>query len=206
MIGRATALYRQRGTLAGLAGMLDVVTDDGVRRGDLVIVEQFRLRRTFATILGADLADEDDPLTRGVAVSGNSYLGRTFHLGEGEQREFLALFRPEVIATTAEAGQVAALLDRFANRATVLVHREMNEDRLRLTRRVVQQESPAHVETTVLVAGRPLIVALSSLLGVDSYLRARPPRPEAELQASRLGSAFLRDAASLDPRVEGDRA
>jgi phage tail-like protein len=206
MIGRATALYRRRGTLAGLAGMLDIVTDDGVRRGDLVIVEQFRLRRTFATILGADLADEDDPLTRGVAVSGNSYLGRTFHLGEDEQREFLALFRPEEIATSAEAAQVAALLDRFANRATVLVHREMAEDRLRLIRRLVERESPAHVETTVLMAGRPLIVALSALLGVDSYLRARPPRPEAELQASRLGGAFLRDAASLDPRVEGDRA
>ena len=73
MIRQATALYRRRGTLAGLAGMLDVVTDDGVRRGELVIVEQFRLRRTLATILGADLADEDDPLTRGVAISGNSY-------------------------------------------------------------------------------------------------------------------------------------
>ena len=100
MIRRATALYRQRGTLAGLAGMLDIVTDDGVRRGDLVIVEQFRLRRTLATILGADLADEDDPLTRGVAVSGNSYLGRTFHLGADEQREFLALFRPEAIESS----------------------------------------------------------------------------------------------------------
>jgi phage tail-like protein len=206
MIRRATALYRQRGTLAGLAGMLDIVTDDGVRRGDLVIVEQFRLRRTLATILGADLADEDDPLTRGVAVSGNSYLGRTFHLGAEEQREFLALFRPEAIESTAEARQVAALLDSFANRTTVLVHREIDEDRLRLIRRLAQEESPAHVETTVLMAGRPLIVALSSLLGVDSYLRAQTPRPGAQVQSSRLGGAFLRDAASLDPRVEGDRA
>ena len=206
MIRRATALYRQRGTLAGLAGMLDVVSDDGVRRGDLVIVEQFRLRRTLATILGADLADEDDPLTRGVAVSGNSYLGRTFHLGAEEQREFLALFRPEAIESSAEARQVAELLDSFANRATVLVHREIEEDRLRLIRRLVQEQSPAHVETTVLMAGRPLIVALSSLLGVDSYLRAQAPRPGAQVQSSRLGGAFLRDAASLDPRVEGDRA
>jgi phage tail-like protein len=206
MIRRATALCRQRGTLAGLAGMLDIVTDDGVRRGDLVIVEQFRLRRTLATILGADLADEDDPLTRGVAVSGNSYLGRTFHLGEGEQREFLALFRPAAIEATAEARQVAELLDSFANRATVLVHREVDEDRLRLIRRLAQEESPAHVETAVLLAGRPLIVALSSLLGVDSYLRAQAPRPGAQVQSSRLGGAFLRDAASLDPRVEGDRA
>jgi phage tail-like protein len=206
MIRRATALYRRRGTLAGLAAMLDIVTDDGVRRGDLVIVEQFRLRRTFATILGADLADEDDPLTRGVAVSGNSYLGRTFHLGAEEQREFLALFRPAAVETANEAGQVAALLDGFANRATVLVHREMTEDRLRLVRRLAQQESPAHVETTVLLAGRPLVVALSSLLGVDSYLRGHAPRPGVEVQVSRLGGAFLRDAASLDPRVEGDRA
>ncbi|MGH6921760.1 MAG: phage tail protein, partial [Geminicoccaceae bacterium] len=199
-------LYRLRGTLAGLAGMLEIVTDGGVRRGDLVIVEQFRLRRTLATILGADLADEDDPLTRGVAVSGNSYLGRTFHLGGDEQREFLALFRPAAIESSAEAGQVAALLDNFANRATVLVHREIEEDRLRLIRRLVENESPAHVETTVLLAGRPLIVALSSLLGVDSYLRARAPRPGAQVQTSRLGGAFLHDAASLDPRVEGARA
>jgi phage tail-like protein len=206
MIRQATGLYRRRGTLSGLAGMLDIVTDDGVRRGDLVIVEQFRLRRTLATILGADLAEEDDPLTRGVAVSGNSYLGRTFHLGADEQREFLALFRPETIESTAEAGQVAELLDSFANRVTVLVHREIEEDRLRLIRRLARLESPAHVEVTVPLAGRPLIIALTSLLGVDSYLREHVLRPGAELQASRLGGAFLRDAASLDPRLEGGRA
>jgi hypothetical protein len=88
----------------------------------------------------------------------------------------------------------------------VLVHREIEEDRLRLIRRLVQEQSPAHVETTVLMAGRPLIVALSSLLGVDSYLRAQAPRSGAQMQSGRLGAAFLRDAASLDPRVEGDRA
>ena len=88
----------------------------------------------------------------------------------------------------------------------MLVHREVDEDLLRLIRRIAEQESPAHVETTVLLAGRPLIVALSSLLGVDSYLRSHERRPGVQIQASRLGGAFLRDAASLDPRLEGDGA
>ncbi|VAV97420.1 hypothetical protein MNBD_ALPHA04-1378, partial [hydrothermal vent metagenome] len=52
-------------------GNCQILTGGGVTRGDIAIVEGFRLRRTFATILGADLADEDDPLTLGLVQSGN---------------------------------------------------------------------------------------------------------------------------------------
>ena len=65
---------------------LDLATGGAVQGGEIVILEDYRLRRTFATILGADLADERDPLTAGLAVSGNFFdalqvqpiLGRAF--------------------------------------------------------------------------------------------------------------------------------
>jgi phage tail-like protein len=215
LIREATALWRWRGTLVGLQRMLDVVTDDGVRRGDLVVVEHFRLRRTFATILGADLAPSEDPLTRGTAVSGNSLIGPTFYLGAPEQKEFFALFRPELLdddpltppdERTRASAAVAELLEQYANRATVLVHGDAGDDHFNLIRRVVERECPAHVEPRVLRARRPLIVGLTSLLAVDSYVRPRPPRADVREESARFGQAFLTDAASLDPRIEGGHA
>ena len=214
MIREATALWRWRGTLVGLQRMLDVVTDDGVRRGDFVVVEHFRLRRTFATILGADLAPSEDPLTRGTAVSGNSLIGPTFYLGAPEQKEFFALFRPELLEDpltspderTRASAAVAELLEHYANRVTVLVHGDAGDDHFNLIRRVVERECPAHVEPRVLRARRPLIVGLTSLLAVNSYLRPRPPRPDVREETARFGQAFLTDTASLDPRIEGGHA
>ncbi|MGH6887231.1 MAG: phage tail protein, partial [Geminicoccales bacterium] len=89
----AVGLLRRRGTLLGLRRTLDAVTGDLAARGDIVIVEQFRLRRTMATILGARLEPEADPLLPGRLQGGNSVVGRTLFLGSETQREFLALFR-----------------------------------------------------------------------------------------------------------------
>lgn len=203
----ATALWRRhRGTPEGLTRALDIATGDMAARGDIVVVEHFRLRRTMATILGARLEPAEDPLLPGRVQGGNSVVGRTLILGAETQREFLALFRPDQL----EAGEEEAVLrflDEQANRVTVLVHRAVAAETLGLIRRTVEAEVPAHVEARVLTGTRPLLIGLSSLLAVDTYTRPRPPRAGVVLDATRLGApAFLADAASLDPRLEGGPA
>jgi phage tail-like protein len=202
----AVALWRRRGTLAGLRGMLDAVTGDLATRGDIIIVEEFRLRRTMATILGARLETLADPLLPGREQGGNSVVGRTLILGAKAERELLALFRPEQLEAGEEAG-VLRFLDELAHRVAVLVHRELDAETLGIVRHIVEREVPAHVEARVLAASRPLLVGLTSLLAVDTYTRPRPPRPGVVLDRTRLGApAFLNDAASLDPRLEGGPA
>ena len=203
LLREAVGLLRRRGTLAGLRRMLDAVTGDLATLGHIVIVEHFRLRRTMATILGARLEPAADPLLPGRLQGGNSVVGRTLFLGAENQREFLALFRPEQL-DTAEEAEVLRFLDDFANRITVLVHREVDAGTLGVVRQTVASEMPAHVDARVLTASRPLLVGLSSLLAVDTYTRPRPPRAGVVLDATRLGApAFLADTASLDPRLEG---
>jgi hypothetical protein len=125
-------MARWRGTLRGLSLALDLATGGAVRGGEIVILEDFRLRRTFATILGADLDDEQDPLTAGLATSGNSYVGDTLFLGEEERREFLALFHSELPVTDSEQEDIDSLTADLAHRVTVLVHQAVEPQDLGL--------------------------------------------------------------------------
>ncbi len=207
LLAVAPRLFRVRGTLLGLKLALDVVTGGGVQAGAVVVLEDYRLRRTFATILGADLADEDDPLTQGLAISGNSYVGDTLFLGDEaaeRRKEFLALFRDEMPKTKREQKAVAAFLDRLTHRVTVLVHREMEPNDFKLIRRVVELECPAHVAARIFPASYPFLVGMAALVGVDTYLRSEPPARPVTLNASRLGERdYLIRPASLDPRLAG---
>jgi phage tail-like protein len=196
-------LYRRRGTRAGLELALDIATDGGVANGSILVLEDFRLRRTFATILGADLADQDDPLLGGWAVSGNSRVGDTLILGERARDEILAMFRlPTSPLTPSERGAVEGFFERLAHRATVLIHERVSADDLGLIRRVVDLETPAHVDTQVVMASHPLVVGVASLVGLDTYLAPRPAPARVRLDHSRLDRAVLRTPASLDPRLE----
>ncbi|MEZ4639662.1 MAG: phage tail protein [Caldilineaceae bacterium] len=201
LLAVAPRLFRARGTLYGLKLALDTVTGGGVRGGEIVVLEDYKLRRTFVTILGADLTDEDDPLTQGLAVSGNSYVGDTLFLGDEameRRKEFLALFRDELPKTKAEDRAVAAFLDRLAHRVTVLVHQDVAPQDFKLIRRVVENEAPAHVIPRIFPASYPLLVGMAALVGVDTYLRGElPPRP-VTLDTSRIGERdYLIRAASL---------
>jgi phage tail-like protein len=200
-LAAAPKLSRSHGTRRGLELALDIASGGGVSGGEIVVLEEFRLRRLMATLLGVDLND-DDPLLPELIVSGNSVVGDTLILGDAERAELMALFRAEV-ATAAENRAVDAFLDRLAHRATVLVHQEVDPVDLRLLRRVVELESPAHAQVRVVTATWPFLVGIASLVGVDTYLGPKRERRPARVQRSSLGSDFVRAPASLDPRLAG---
>jgi phage tail-like protein len=202
----APTLARWHGTRRGLATALDIATGGGVRGGEIVLLEHFRLRRLLATLLGVDLAEPRDPLLPGLRRSGNSIVGDTLILSDTETVELLALFRVE-LATTAENAAVIEFLERLAHRATVLVHQGVTPQDLGLIRRVAELEAPAHVEVRVATATWPLLVGIASLVGVDTYLGpTQPPRP-VRVEASTLGGGdFVLGPIALDPRMSGGAA
>ncbi|MCC7283151.1 MAG: hypothetical protein IT556_12255 [Acetobacteraceae bacterium] len=167
-----------------------VLAGGAVTRGEIVALEGFRLRRTFATILGADLADEGDPLTLGLAASGNSFVGDTLILGDPARREILAAFSAE-IQTSSERAAVIAFFERLAHRVLVLVRRGARTADLPRLAAIAAASAPAHVETNVLEASRPLIVGAASLVGVDTFLVDAPPPRRVRVDRSRLGTGDL---------------
>lgn len=203
LIASAPELYRKRGTLDGLMKALDVATGGAVTSGEIVVLEDYRLRRTMGTIVGGDFADEEDPLLGGLVVSGNSLVGDSLILGQEERREFLALFSDELDLTASEEQAVEAFLDRLAFRVTVLVHQEVEPQDLGLIKRVVELESPAHVAVRVVTASEPFLVGAASLVGVDTYLGPTPPVRPVRVGRSRLGRRdVLVHSPSLDPRLD----
>ena len=202
----APALARWHGTKRGLAMALDLATGGGVRGGEIVLLEHFRLRRLLATLLGVDLAEEHDPLLPGLHQSGNSIVGDTLILSDTETVELLALFREEV-ASAAENAAVLEFLGRLAHRVTVLVHQTVTPQDLGLIRRIAELESPAHVDVRVATATWPLLVGIASLVGVDTYLGPpQPPRP-VRVQVSTVGAGdFVMGPIALDPRISGAAA
>jgi phage tail-like protein len=206
MLIAAPDLYRWRGTLRGLCRAIDAATGGLCRRGEAVVVEDFRLRRTFATILGADFADEADPLLAGFAVSGNSYVGDTLFLGEPLRRELLALFGAEDLAT-GERAEVRRFFGRLANRVTVLVHGARQPRDVALINRIVALEAPAHLAVRVVSARYPFLVGIAGLVGADTFLHAEQPSRPVRVERSAIGvEDFIQRIPSLDPRLGGERA
>lgn len=199
----APDLALRHGTRDGLRLALDLATGGGVRSGAIVVIEDFRLRRILATLLGVDLVDERDPLLPGLQVSGNSIVGDTLFVGDAPRAELLALYADDA-TTEAEDDVVRSFDARLAHRATVLVHNEVQAQDLALIRRIARLESPAHVIVRVASATWPLLVGVSSLVGVDTYLAPpRAPRP-VQVQRSVLGGGDLLIVQPLlDPRLSG---
>jgi phage tail-like protein len=207
LLENAPELFRKRGTLDGLKMALDLATESALSGGEVLVLEDYRLRRTFATILGADLADESDPLLGGLAVSGNSFVGDTLFLGDENRKEFLALFSADLPVTQSEEDAIKFLFDSLSHRVTVLVHQEVQPQDLGLIRRVVDMETPAHVMARVITATESFMVGIASLVGVDTYLSPKPKPQPVRVEASHIGIRdLIQRPPSLDPRLEGGRS
>ena len=200
----APRLHRQRGTLTGLQQALDLATGGSVSGGEIIVLEDYRLRRTFATILGVNLGDRYNTLTASYAPSTNSFTGDTLALGEETQREFLAIFslNSQQQFDTADRAAIDTFFDQLAYRVTVYVHNDVTPQDLGLINRVVELESPAHVRTTVVTTSTPFLVALSAQVGLDTYLRPEQSRDPVTVGDSRIGiHDTLQLVPSLDPRI-----
>ena len=196
----AMSLHRQRGTVGGITEALDIATDGLCRRGAVLVVENFRLRHIFATILGADLSDKNDPLLPGYSGSSNSFVGDTLFLGDPRNPDFLALFA-STMELPSEQAQVARFLDTLAARITVFIHNQVEPVDVGLVQRIVEYEKPAHVAATIRIAPQPFMVGLASLLGVESYLAPEPPPDPIVVDKSQVGRhALVQHLPSLDPR------
>jgi phage tail-like protein len=200
----ASKLHQQRGTVAGVTLALDIATNGLCSRGAVIVVEDFRLRHIFATILGADLAIQSDPLLPGYSGSSNSFVGDTLFLGNPrDQAEILALFSADLPESGAEQAAVQQFYDSLANRMTIFVHNQVETVDLNLVQRIVEHEKPAHVAAAIRVATQPFLVGLAALVGVDSYLAPAPPPDPVVLGTSQIGRYNrVIEAPSLDPRLE----
>jgi phage tail-like protein len=175
-----------------------------VTKGDIVVVEGFRLRRTFATILGADLADEEDPLTLGMATSGNSFVGDTLILGDAARTELLSLYGPEIDAARGDSEAVIAFYARLAWRVMILVRGVGDPTEMKRLSDIVAEAVPAHVEPQVHQARNPLIVGAASLVGLDTYLGETEPFHVAQLGRTVLGEGdYVAGSGGLDSRADG---
>jgi len=207
-IASAAELARWRGTLRGLNLALELATEGGVSGGEIVVLEDYRLRRTFATIIGVRLDDGGDPLTDPLTLggmeSGNSLVGDTLFIGDEQRREFLTLFGADLTMTDGEEAAIDTFFDALAFRVTILVHQNVSPQDLGLIERVAQVEAPAHVQVRILATSAPLIAGITSLVGVDTYLSSRPLPWPASVNRSHIGRGdYVMGPASLDPRLEG---
>ncbi|MGC1494431.1 MAG: phage tail protein [Sulfitobacter sp.] len=210
LIAGAAEQSKWHGTLRGLETALDIATDGGVRYGRVVVLENFVLRRTFATILGADFDDRDDPLTRGTRGNANSMLGPGFFVGHEDEKTLFALLRPEVLehdlTDPGERAEAARQLEEFeddaAFKVTVLVHDGTDGRERGLISNVIGREVPSHVSAEIFDAPQSLLLGLTALLGVETRLGPPITAPNFTLDGSELGQAHLRGIPALDPRLQ----
>lgn len=198
----APVLHRKCGTVGGIIAALDVATNGLCKRGAVLVLEDFRLRHIFATILGADLSISNDPLLPGYTGSSNSFVGDTLFLGNPHNLDFLAEYVTSV-ASPSEQKQVDQFLDSLAYRITVFIHNQVEAVNVSLIQQIVEHEKPAHIAATFRIAEQPFLIGMASLLGANSYLASEPVIDPAVVDVSLVGRYnVIQHAPSLDPRWE----
>lgn len=194
----ATAIQQYKGTLPATNLALDIACDGAVTRGEVVLVENFRLRRTMATILGRYMDDRDHPLTLGTGMSGNSIIGDSLILADINAREFLALFAPE-LADEEENEAVEAFFDNHGHKVSVVLNGPGIQLRNRVSE-ILADAMPAHIQWQFVESEQPFVLGTAPLLEVDTFMETRPAVRPVVLDNTWLGQeGVLRNPAAFSP-------
>jgi phage tail-like protein len=195
MMGRQ---FRERGTYRGVCLALDIATDGAVARGEIVVLETFRLRRSDATVLGIPMSGRNSLTGYGVP-SGNSIVGDTLTLSAERSIDLLALLSPSA-ASTADPTAAALLLDQYADRfqVTVLLQGPTTAALRPIVSNVLQAELPAQLGFDIVATDQRFILGLSPLLDVDTFLDPSSAPAPLTLDQSVVGrDAIVRNPAAL---------
>jgi phage tail-like protein len=212
MLQAAPLLARAKGTAPGLRLGLDALTGGGVERGEVVVLESWRLRRTWATLLGIDTTVPDHPLLPGGLARGTqSFLGDSLLLGEppadGRLHAGMLALLPAAARSAAETQDVRRFWAELAWRVMVLVHDGLPEGAAARIEREAARVCPAHVRLTVHPVDQSFLVGVRALVGVQTRFGPRPPLDPVRLDDTRLGEGdHLLRPPSLDPGFEGGPA
>lgn len=192
-------LQKWKGSYAGLCLALDIATDGAIGRGQIVAVENYLMRRTFATILGIDMDDAEHPLTLGTRQSGNSIVGDSLFLGDDSSREFMILLAPELL-TAQDKLVEQKLLDDYAHRVSIVVH-EQAFSHIPSIKKIIIEYLPASLKCDIIQTDKPFVLGLSPLLGIDTYLQVAEEARQIVLDDTWLGrEGIMRNSASFSPR------
>jgi len=198
-LANQTLIQQRKGTLPAINLALDIATDGGVQHGSVVVIENFRLRRTMATILGVDMDDRDHPLTLGTGITGNSLIGDSLILSEMTSREFLALFAPE-LSNDDERIAVSEFFDKYAHRISILLHGSARQQRTSVED-MLRQQLPAHLQWRIIETEHPFILGHSPLLSVDTWIEQRPAEQRVTINRTQIG----REGLLVNPRAFSPR-
>lgn len=194
-------LQKWKGSYAGLCLALDIATDGAVGRGQIVPVENYLMRRTFATVLGIDMDDADHPLTLGTRQSGNSIVGDSLFLADDTSREFMILLAPELLSTQNKIIE-QKLLDDYAHRVSIVVH-EQALPLIPTIKQLIVEYLPASLKCDIISTDKPFVLGLSPLLGIDTYLQVAEEARQIILDDTWLGrEGIMRNSASFSPREQ----
>lgn len=192
-------LQKWKGSYAGLCLALDIATDGAVGRGQIVPVENYLMRRTFATILGIDMDDAEHPLTLGTRQSGNSIVGESLFLTDDTSREFMTLLAPELLSA-ADRKIEEKFLDHYAHRISIVVHEDAFPH-IPGIKQLIVDYVPASLECNLIKTDKPFILGLSPLLGIDTYLQVAEEARQIVLDDTWLGrEGIMRNQASFSPQ------
>jgi hypothetical protein len=82
---------------------------------------------------------------------------------------------------------ITTFFDDHAFRLSVLIHADLPQSMRNLIARVLEREVPAHVIATTRDAPGSLVLALSSLVGVDTRLSPAPQTPPLRVGTAQIG-------------------